>query len=589
MEIHLLYDKDDILYLIFYIIKNFSLIRFVLRILLLFIGFYSYFFSFFFLDMNEILLEWEVISINSTNVHLIFIIDNISVFFLFLVILISGRVMIFRTSYMISEKFFSRFIILVFFFILSIFLLILSPNLISLLLGWDGLGVTSYLLVIFYQSNKSYNAGILTAITNRLGDVGLLISISLILYLGSWNYIYIESFSNIISNMLVFIIIISACTKRAQIPFSAWLPAAIAAPTPVSALVHSSTLVTAGVYLLIRINLIIIEMNISYLLLLIGIITIIIAGITAIIEIDIKKIIALSTLRQLGIIILILGLGNPILSFFHLLSHAFFKAILFMCAGMIIHNIKDYQDIRKIGMGYSNLNFCISIILIANISLCGLPFLRGFYSKDLIIEILIIKGKNIFLFFFIMFGTILTVLYSCRLRFLVSLNFIKSEPLFLISENSIFIILGIVFLLPFSIIGGIIILWNLINIRKLIFLPFWMKIFVPIIIIFSVILFNFIFRNLLKYYNDIYIWFFSNIWFLPISINVRLTKLNLNISMYFFKFVEIRWSEIFIFNYIRGLYNNSYVSKFLDYLRYIYIIQVIEIFILVFTYLIIVR
>ena len=539
--------------------------------------------------MNEILLEWEVISINSTNVHLIFIIDNISVFFLFLVILISGRVMIFRTSYMISEKFFSRFIILVFFFILSIFLLILSPNLISLLLGWDGLGVTSYLLVIFYQSNKSYNAGILTAITNRLGDVGLLISISLILYLGSWNYIYIESFSNIISNMLVFIIIISACTKRAQIPFSAWLPAAIAAPTPVSALVHSSTLVTAGVYLLIRINLIIIEMNISYLLLLIGIITIIIAGITAIIEIDIKKIIALSTLRQLGIIILILGLGNPILSFFHLLSHAFFKAILFMCAGMIIHNIKDYQDIRKIGIGYNNLNFCISIILIANISLCGLPFLRGFYSKDLIIEILIIKGKNIFLFFFIMFGTILTVLYSCRLRFLVSLNFIKSEPLFLISENSIFIILGIVFLLPFSIIGGIIILWNLINIRKLIFLPFWMKIFVPVIIIFSVILFNFIFRNLLKYYNDIYIWFFSNIWFLPISINVRLTKLNLNISMYFFKFVEIRWSEIFIFNYIRGLYNNSYVSKFLDYLRYIYIIQVIEIFILVFTYLIIVR
>ena len=538
--------------------------------------------------MNEILVEWEVISINSTNVHLIFIIDNISVFFLFLVILISGRVMIFRTSYMISEKFFSRFIILVFFFILSIFLLILSPNLISLLLGWDGLGVTSYLLVIFYQSNKSYNAGILTAITNRLGDVGLLISISLILYLGSWNYIYIESFSNIISNMLVFIIIISACTKRAQIPFSAWLPAAIAAPTPVSALVHSSTLVTAGVYLLIRINLIIIEMNISYLLLLIGIITIIIAGITAIIEIDIKKIIALSTLRQLGIIILILGLGNPILSFFHLLSHAFFKAILFMCAGMIIHNIKDYQDIRKIGMGYSNLNFCISIILIANISLCGLPFLRGFYSKDLIIEILIIKGKNIFLFFFIMFGTILTVLYSCRLRFLVSLNFIKSEPLFLISENSIFIILGIVFLLPFSIIGGIIILWNLINIRKLIFLPFWMKIFVPVIIIFSVILFNFIFRNLLKYYNDIYIWFFSNIWFLPISINVRLTKLNLNISMYFFKFVEIRWSEIFIFNYIRGLYNNSYVSKFLDYLRYIYIIQVIEIFILVFIYLIIV-
>merc|ERR1711874_477808 len=138
----------------------------------------------------------------------------------------------------------------------------------------------------------------------------------------------------------------------------------------------------------------------SYILLLIGIITIIIAGFTAMGEIDMKKIIALSTLRQLGIIILILGMGNPILSFFHLLSHAFFKAMLFICAGIIIHNIKDYQDIRKIGIRYNNLNYCISIIIVANISLCGLPFLRGFYSKDLIIEILIIKGKNLFLFFF---------------------------------------------------------------------------------------------------------------------------------------------------------------------------------------------
>ena len=226
--------------------------------------------------------------------------------------------------------------------------------------------MTSYLLVIFYQRNKSYNAGMLTAITNRLGDVGLLISISLIIYLGNWNYIFMNSFSQVFSDIMVYLIIISACTKSAQIPFSAWLPAAIAAPTPVSALVHSSTLVTAGVYLLIRINLIIIEINIRYILLLIGIITIIIAGFTAMGEIDMKKIIALSTLRQLGIIILILGIGNPILSFFHLLSHAFFKAMLFICAGIIIHNIKDYQDIRKIGIRYNNLNYCISIIIVAN-------------------------------------------------------------------------------------------------------------------------------------------------------------------------------------------------------------------------------
>ena len=170
----------------------------------------------------------------------------------------------------------------------------------------------------------------------------------------------------------------------------------MAAPTPVSALVHSSTLVTAGVYLLIRINILIIEIDIRKYLFIMGILTMVMAGITAMIEIDIKKVIALSTLRQLGVIIIILGIGNPILSFFHLISHAFFKAILFMCAGIIIHNIKDYQDIRKIGYRFFNMHFSISIIIIANISLCGLPFISGFYSKDFIIEIILIKGKNLF-------------------------------------------------------------------------------------------------------------------------------------------------------------------------------------------------
>merc|ERR1712154_348091 len=137
---------------------------------------------------------------------------------------------------------------------------------------------------------------------------------------------------------------------------------------------------------------------------------------------------------QLGVMILILGLGNPILSFFHLLSHAFFKAILFMCAGIIIHNIKDYQDIRKIGFSFNNLNYSISIIIIANLSLCGLPFIRGFYSKDLII--------------------------------------LKIERFYFISENSIFILIRIFILLPFSIIGGIILSFNIIRSNKIIFIPF---------------------------------------------------------------------------------------------------------------------
>ena len=533
------------------------------------------------MNIFEIIIEWEIIKISSSVIYLTFIIDSTALYFIRLVRLVSGSVIIFSSSYIISEKFFSRFIFLVFMFIMSIFLLILSPNIISLLLGWDGLGVTSYLLVIFYQRNKSYNAGILTALTNRLGDVGLLVSISLIIYIGSWSYVFINITDKIFSQILVYLIIISACTKRAQIPFSAWLPAAIAAPTPVSALVHSSTLVTAGVYLLIRINLIIIEINIRKFLGTLGILTIIIAGITAIVEIDIKKVIALSTLRQLGIIIIILGIGNPLLSFFHLISHAFFKAILFICAGLIIHRIKDYQDIRKIGFNYLNINLSVSIIIIANIRLCGLPFLSGFYSKDLIIEIVIIKGKNIFLFFMLILGTSLTVIYSCRLNFLISLNFIKTESLYNIRENANLIILGIFFLAPISVTGGLIISWNIISINKIIFLPFWMKSFVLLLIVASLISYLYIFNNIQYLYKSIYIWFFSNMWFIPYSINLSLAYLSLNYSISFFKYVEIIWSEIFLFKFIFSSINNSFFRKILDYLSFIYFFQVLEFFIII--------
>ena len=532
------------------------------------------------INIFEVIIEWEVMKISSSVIYLTFIIDSMSLYFIRLVRLVSGSVIIFSSSYIITEKFFSRFIFLVFIFIMSIFLLILSPNIISLLLGWDGLGVTSYLLVIFYQRNKSYNAGILTALTNRLGDVGLLVSISLIIYLGSWTYLYLNVNNRIFSQILVYLIIISACTKSAQIPFSAWLPAAIAAPTPVSALVHSSTLVTAGVYLLIRINLIIVEINISKFLRILGILTIIIAGMTAIVEIDIKKVIALSTLRQLGIIIIILGIGNPILSFFHLISHAFFKAILFICAGLIIHRIKDYQDIRKIGFNYINMNLSVSIIIVANIRLCGLPFLRGFYSKDIIIEIVIIKGKRFFLFFLLMIGTGLTVIYSCRLNFLISLNFIKIESFYNISENSNLIISGIIFLIPLSIIGGLIISWNIIRVNKIIFLPFWIKSFVLILIIRSVYFYTYVYNNIQSLSKNIYIWFFSNIWFIPYSFNMSLRHLTLNYSVSFFKYIEVIWSELFLFKSFYSVINNSFFRKFIDYLSFIYFFQVLEFFII---------
>src|SRR5436190_966210 len=208
-------------------------------------------------------------------------------------------------------------------------------------------------------------------------------------------------------------------TKRAQIPFSAWLPAAIAAPTPVSALVHSSTLVTAGVYLLIRFHEILI---INSFLFVTGCLTIFISGLGANFEIDLKKIIALSTLRQLGVIIIVLSLGFYELSFFHLLRHALFKSLLFLCAGVFIHSIGDSQDIRFLGgvdTGCPSRSF---YFVACSLSLCGFPFIRGYYSKDAILESYMILNINSFIILIIVIISSVLVFELIKILYLFNLN-----------------------------------------------------------------------------------------------------------------------------------------------------------------------
>ena len=210
---------------------------------------------------------------------------------------------------------------------------------------------------------------------------------------------------------------LTATTKSAQIPFSAWLPAAMAAPTPVSSLVHSSTLVTAGVYLLIRHAEFLVINNTNFYLIVIGTLTIIIASLRALFERDLKKIVALSTLRQLGVIILRLGLGAFLARFFHLLRHAFFKALLFLGTGSIIHNRKDYQDMRVIGRRLPSLPLTHGRIFLARLSLIGIPFISAFFSKEIILETILIKNLNSVVYFFIILGILLTALY--RTRFII--------------------------------------------------------------------------------------------------------------------------------------------------------------------------
>lgn len=338
---------------------------------------------FFIVFRISLIIEWRIILSEGVDILFSFYIDWMSLIFFGFISLISGSVFFYRGSYMKGEVDYRIFIMLVLMFVIRIFFLVFRLNLVRIMLGWDGLGVISYILVIFYKNEKSNRAGILTVLRNRVGDSALLLSIACILEFGRWNYLF---FNFLINRFILWFIILAAITKRAQIPFSAWLPAAIAAPTPVSALVHSSTLVTAGVYLLIRFNEFLSDSLFTDFLFYLGVLTTVIARLTALFEVDFKKVVALSTLRQLGIIIRTLCLGYRDLAFIHLLTHAIFKALLFICRGKIIHNFEGGQDMRKIGGLIFNLPITIIIIRLTRFSLCGIPFLSGFYSKDLIIE-----------------------------------------------------------------------------------------------------------------------------------------------------------------------------------------------------------
>nr|YP_337856.1 NADH dehydrogenase subunit 5 [Lysiosquillina maculata]ABA18068.1 NADH dehydrogenase subunit 5 [Lysiosquillina maculata] len=364
-------------------------------------------------------IEWEIISSNSNSVVMTLILDWMSLMFLGFVTLISSMVLYYSGGYMEGDPNMNRFIYLVLMFVVSMVALIVSPNLISILLGWDGLGLVSYCLVIYYQNEKSAAAGMLTALSNRVGDVAILLGISLMSAYGGWNFVfYLNSIcGSEAMKMLCFLVMLAAMTKSAQIPFSAWLPAAMAAPTPVSALVHSSTLVTAGVYLLVRFEPAMHGSVYSQTLLLLGGTTMFMAGLGANFEYDLKKIIALSTLSQLGVMMSILGFGMPDLAFFHLLSHALFKALLFMCAGVIIHSAKDYQDIRMMGGLTKYMPLTTFHLNLANLALCGMPFMAGFYSKDLILEMAFMGSINYISFLMYVFATGLTVCYTARLTY----------------------------------------------------------------------------------------------------------------------------------------------------------------------------
>lgn len=291
------------------------------------------------------------------------------------------------------------FLFLLIRFLFRIFGLIFSSDLLSLIVFWDLLGFTSFFLVIFYRTRSAISGSILTGLTNRVGDC----------FLFCYFCFYIFSGSTVLGGAL-FLLFIVSFTKSAQIPFSAWLPAAIVAPTPVSALVHSRTLVTAGVYLLYR--------YIPYYspaVLYTGVLTTFFAGLAALVENDFKKIIALSTLSQLGIMVTSLGLEQRSLAFVHLNIHASFKALLFMAVGILIHNIYGSQGFRKLGTLFSSSSLVGTVFMVSSGSMCGLVFTSGWSSKEVILSSSFRTAAPLALVFMFYVGLILTISYCTRM------------------------------------------------------------------------------------------------------------------------------------------------------------------------------
>nr|WQM87327.1 NADH dehydrogenase subunit 5 [Eurymetra natalensis] len=523
----------------FYILS--SLFLFIFGLIFILMGLFFIFNDFIYL------LDWEFLSLNSMLMTLTLIFDWMSMFFCGCVFFISSMVILYSHSYMSGDINKIRFLYLVLMFIFSMFMMIMSPNLISILIGWDGLGLVSYCLVIYFQNFKSFNAGMLTILTNRIGDVAILLSIAWMMNYGSWHFFYYLNLFEGWGFYLMILIILAGFTKSAQIPFSSWLPAAMAAPTPVSALVHSSTLVTAGVYLLIRFSDLLMFYNCSFFLIL-SMMTMFMSGLGANFEFDLKKIIALSTLSQLGLMMTILFMGFPMLSYFHLLTHAFFKALLFLCAGLIIHVMNNTQDIRLMGGLSNQLPFTITCFSISNLSLCGFPYLSGFYSKDLILESMTFMGSNMYIYFIMYISVGLTASYSIRLMY-YSMIFNPNSYIFQSYNEDKFMNLSMIFLVFMSVISGSMLSWMIFVTPSFLMMSFLMKLMSmnnPNIKPNKIMNKDIFYYDINMYFQKNYVFMFFNcsMWFMPFFSTNFLSNGFLNYSRTMNMNLELGWGEL---------------------------------------------